>query len=403
MRLRFLLFFAFALAGCASRPVVLTPEQSRSAIVFVPGIYGTALVDSEGERVFLTLGQALWGSTPLALTDPDLGVQGARTLHVAGLLTGVPIIPWLYSIDGYGEAETYLMRQFGGRNAVMSMPYDWRRDCFKAVEDLDQLIQKLKARGVTRVGLVSHSMGGLITAYYLRYGTQPPEGAVENWEGARQVHAAVLVGVPFGGAIQSFHNLLNGTSLGTAETPLSAESLGTFPSMYELMPAEDMQSAINLSKQPLPDPFRDFALWKKRQWGLLQFPATPAVKTRREQVLGQYLRRSSAFSKKLRAPAGATPGPRLPGLVIQGIGRPTHAKGQWRAQSLNEEGGWNFGQDELSADGDGVVTLESSKLPSGFDRGLKYAVLLTDSSHTEQLHARAPQEAIAHFLHAHGF
>jgi pimeloyl-ACP methyl ester carboxylesterase len=395
-----LLPFLFA---CATRPPALAPEVAHSAVLFVPGIYGTALVDSEGAQLFLTVEQALWGTTPLALVEPDLGVQGAKPLKAAGLLTGVPIIPWLYAIDGYGAAEDYLIREFGRRNSVLSMPYDWRQDNFIAVQALDALVQKLKARGVMRIALVSHSMGGLITGYYLRYGAQPPETAVENWAGAKAVQAAVFVGVPFGGAVQSFHNLLHGTSLGTAETPLAALSLGTFPSMYQLMPAEDMGSAINVDGHPLADPFRDFALWKKLHWGLLQFPAPAPLLTKRENVMETYLRRAQAFSRKLRAPAGRPSAHPLPALVVQGEKRSTPARVQWRAKTMDQTGGWDFSTGALEADGDGVVTVASSHLPAGFDSGLKYSVAFTYSSHTEQLYDCRPRSTISGFLHSQGF
>ncbi len=61
-------------ASCRSEPMVVTEK----AIIFIPGYSGSALRNqSTGERIWLTVSEALWGSSTLALDEEGLEISGS--------------------------------------------------------------------------------------------------------------------------------------------------------------------------------------------------------------------------------------------------------------------------------------------------------------------------------------
>ena len=97
-----------------------------------------------------------------AITDRAAGrdFYGAiiRTLETAGgYLKGIP-----------GEPVT------DGHRRYYILVYDWRQDNVQTARRLDELITRIRtdyADPDLKVDIVAHSMGGLATRYYLRYGT----------------------------------------------------------------------------------------------------------------------------------------------------------------------------------------------------------------------------------------
>ena len=313
--------------------------RGKRVIIFVPGFYGTALADSRtGSRVFQTFGQALWGGIPLALTEPDLGVPDARPLRTDGLLGAVSVIPGIYSLDGYGGSLDFLTDAYGREARVIPFAYDWRRDNYVAVKALAQQVRDLERDGARSIVLVAHSMGGIIVSYYLRYGDADFATATETWEGARHIEAVIAAGVPFGGSIKAFYNLFNGTSVGLATKPLTAVTLGTFPSMYQLVPGSRLLA---------------FDEWKSRRAGLFQDEVSPEIRARRDEYLRWCLSRARALRAIIDGPLVHAPTRKVPFLSVVGIGEDTPSS-----------------REKLEEDGDGVVARADAQLPGAYARAL---------------------------------
>jgi len=122
--------------------------------------------------------------------------------------------------------------------------------------------------------IVGHSMGGLLTRYFLRYGGEelPENGTVPpvTWAGAQDVERAILVSPPNGGSLDAFEQLIKGFDKGAPFIPkYEAAVLGTFPSVYQLMPRPRHGRIIKDEdpSQPIGDLY-DPALWAKNGWGL---------------------------------------------------------------------------------------------------------------------------------------
>ena len=190
-----LLLCSFSACSASVTPHGPYAEASRSAVIVVAGYYGTKLsrVDN-GELLWVTATQAFGGAQSLILPLPDLALDGVA-LRPSGILDEVRVVPWLYSFEVYRPLLAELGRLHGGHVSIEPLNYDWRLDLMDAVRLLSAEIRRLKSQGITHIALVAHSMGGLIVSYYLRYGDQELEQAVETWEGTAHVEKVVMAGV----------------------------------------------------------------------------------------------------------------------------------------------------------------------------------------------------------------
>lgn len=427
--LLFALFALFGLAGCDPGRGSAQPPSADSgdrAIVFVPGFYGTALArETDGKRVFITLWEGLFGSTSLGVPWPDLLIQGALPLRPDGILEGVTLVPFLYTIDGYGSAVRFLQDEFGSGASVVTLPYDWRMDLLDAVRELASRVRTLKARGKTRIALVAHSMGGLVVSYYLRYGEQDfsPEAPRETWAGAREVRAAAIAATPFRGSMAVMRNMQEGIPIGLNRAALNAESYSSFASVYAMLPSPETRAVLAPSTRGIPRPdsysaseaIYSPALWTRQGWGLLRATrASEPVTHRRADFTARQLRRAADFHRAVQAPLGAD-APELASIFFVGEGTRTLARAFWTDPHLDGPGEWIFHPKKipdrfphlkpgiLMEDGDGTVTSASSAIPDALSRGLRAKVVVTKLGHSGMLGNAEIQREITGLLRARGF
>jgi pimeloyl-ACP methyl ester carboxylesterase len=216
--------------------------QGRLPIIFIPGLAGTQLVNRNGEvwpnaialglsgdDAFLNvLALAADGRTPAQPANPDY--TSVRTGDVLRTVIGV---------DVYQGALDYLGSR-GYRESDRSLtvfPYDWRVDVRVAADRLDALIVQVKAAtGASRVNLLAHSMGGLVTRAYL---ADPAR--------ATNVNAVVSLGTPYFGTPQTWAILhyRNGPcffevfGFFCATNPATLYTLAqNFSGIYQLLPSD---------------------------------------------------------------------------------------------------------------------------------------------------------------------
>jgi pimeloyl-ACP methyl ester carboxylesterase len=412
---------AFTLVGCGSNSVryefSAAAVKDRKVVIFVPGFYGTALADKiTHERFFLTAYQGLFGSQTLAIATPDLGVPGARDLVPDGVLENVPVVPLIYSQDVYGNAIHFLKDSFGKRAEIIPFAYDWRQDLHQSVVELNTLITRLQESGVSDIYLVGHSLGGVITSYYLRYGIQPPESAVDTGEGATRIRAAVVAGAPYLGVASAFRNFQLGTSLGGAKAPLNQLALSTFPSMYHLMSVTDSGTYRNKHFDKIKQSIYDPKIWEKSGQGFYHDQTgTAEVQQRRAAATANYLARADAFMSRLREPAYRPIGlGKYPLFIYVGIGIPTFARVLWTGENYNSEGEWVYDDDKmhrffpdlaassLEADGDGTVPETSAMPPAAIVTDFSPEVLVGNARHEAMFINEGLREGIKKFFGANG-
>lgn len=312
----------FALAACLTRPdetLRILYEQSaqyhkpdRNPVIVIPGILGTRLVDDAS-------GRTVWGAFNNTSVDPSkrddaqlLGLPIADEIFLQSIrdevrpdgvleqvrlsFLGIPLDIRAYvgilsslGVGGYRDPAFGAGLDYGEDHfTCFQFPYDWRRDNVENAQLLKAFIDERKAyvreeykrrfgidKADIKFDIVAHSMGGLLTRYYLRYGDQPlPEdGSLPdlNWAGAEDVERVILIGTPNAGAGDAFEQLINGYDPGKPVLPhYPAHVLGTFPSIYQLMPRARHQRVVwrDEAQTPVEDIF-DPELWDRYGWGIM--------------------------------------------------------------------------------------------------------------------------------------
>ncbi len=320
-----------ALGGCASLPLLAPgdpePELAliynpaahyhgpdRNPIIVIPGLLGTRLVDQ-------TTGVLAWGVFEASAvgTDPegmrllalpvrnDVPIEQLRDgLEPDGVLeqirirlAGIPIEIEAYArilatlgAGGYRDESLGLGGEvdYGpGHFTCFQFDYDWRRDNIANAKRLAAFIQEKRAyvqeqyrelygieQADVKFDIAAHSMGGLVTRWFLRYGAQglgpngePPE---LTWEGARFVERAILIGTPNAGSVEAFEQLVRGDQLAPLLPVYPPALIGTFPSAYQLLPRPRHRSVVWDGDPERPVDLMDPELWERMGWGL----ASPA-------------------------------------------------------------------------------------------------------------------------------
>lgn len=207
-------------------------------VVLIPGITGSVLERDGSEIWGLSAAAALRGilsggksiqDLRLEKDDPTLEDLGDG-IRATRLVNDVHLLPGLWSIDGYSSVSRRLQQRLGLQPGVdfFELPYDWRRDNRVAARRLQRLAEgwlahRRKTYAEAKLILVAHSMGGLISRYY-----------IEVLGGWRDVRTLVTFGTPYRGSVQAVVSLVQGVP-GLSFLGL-AELCRSFTSVYQLLP-----------------------------------------------------------------------------------------------------------------------------------------------------------------------
>ncbi len=207
--------------------------------VLVPGILGSVL-EKDGKDAFGLTAEAGFralfsgGKTiralhltedPVAVQDLDDGVRATR------LAADAHLVPGLWKVDGYGKVGQFLRRRLKlvAGETYHEFPYDWRRDNRVAAHRLAEcargwLDAQRERTPDARLVLVAHSMGGLVSRYYLE--------CLGGWADCR---ALITFGTPFRGSLNALDYLVNGYSKAFGLVDLT-ELMRSFTSVHQLLP-----------------------------------------------------------------------------------------------------------------------------------------------------------------------
>ncbi len=211
----------------------------QDLVVVLPGITGSVL-QKDGKDIWALSGESLWqyissrGASLDSLrlpphppdNPPDDGVRATRVVSSFHGIFG------LAKIDGYTDLVQAIKANFSfPDNNLIIFPYDWRlSNSFNAKRLKDVIDKQLKElpsyNRDTGVILIAHSMGGLVSRYYL-----------EVLEGWRHCRAFITFGTPFRGSVNAVDYLANGYKKLFVNL---TDIMRTFPSVYELMPRYKM-------------------------------------------------------------------------------------------------------------------------------------------------------------------
>jgi hypothetical protein len=157
---------------------------------------------------------------------------------------------------GY-QAEGFPLAPGKTYNTLFQFAYDWRRDLQWNASKLHEFINEKRKYmqeqyrvmyGVkdhdVQFDLMGHSMGGLVSRYYLYFGNSdlPPDGQKPEvtWAGSKYVDRLFILGTPNAGYLDTVLEMQKGTDL----PPFPPALLGTWPTYYQMMPAPSMRSVV---------------------------------------------------------------------------------------------------------------------------------------------------------------
>jgi hypothetical protein len=378
-------------------------DATRNPVIVIPGVLGSRLVEPDGRVV--------WGSFGGGSVDPETP-EGARTVALPmaegrplaalrdqavpeGVLDRVRIR--LFGVPLESRAYVYILKTLGvggyrdedlgrsgsvhyraGHFTCFQFPYDWRRDNAENAHRLGEFIEQKRAyvqseltrryglrRDDLKFDVIAHSMGGLLLRYYLEYGGAPlPEdGSLPpvTWAGAAHVARAVLVASPNAGSVEALRNLVEGVRFSFLLPRYGAAVIGTFPSLYQLLPRARHHAVLDVEHEPL-DPL-DPAVWRRFGWGLASPQADPVLaellpevsdQADRRRVADDHLAKALARARQFHAALDrpAVPPPGLTLHLFAGDSEPT-------PRALRADAAGNLTVSE-TAPGDGTVLRTSA-------------------------------------------
>ncbi len=157
------------------------------------------------------------------------------------LIADTHLIPGLWKIDGYTKTSKLITENFEVTEGDIyndsedkaanfyHFPYDWRRDNRVNAKILKRLLaQRLKTwressgNSKAKVILLAHSMGGLVSRYYLE--------TLGGWQDCR---ALFTFGTPYRGSLNAVNFLANGYKQAFIEL---TEIMRSLTSVYQLLP-----------------------------------------------------------------------------------------------------------------------------------------------------------------------
>lgn len=343
-------------------------SKADTAILFIPGFYGSRLINEKTKAsVWIDAREALLGSHSLRL--PVSTGDPALPLVSAGVLERVRVVPGIYTIDVYGGLLQTLRGEFSGKAEIIPFDYDWRLSPAHAIEKLADKVENLQNQGFREIRFIAHSFGGLIASYYLRYGTQEPGRAKENWFGAERVGRVIFAGVPFRGVMSVFRNMQHGVKVAWNSSLLDRDSYGSLQGAYLLLPYAEEDCLIDENGHGISGEIRDPREWKTKEWGFLKGSSHPSACL---AYIETWLDKANDYTSRIHADARSPLPSSFRSVNIIGKGRPTLARGLRKNGRIGfypadlKEMAPGFLPSRLDAEGDGTVTLASARLPAAF-------------------------------------
>ena len=228
----------------------MTQPTLRDLLIFLPGIMGSSL-RLDNADLWAVSGQSVW---QFFKTAPHLGqrLQALKVcdddyqrtdlgdgITVGEVIMGDALVAPLLRIGGYRPMIERIVHDFDGvvtgsvhaprDNAnFFPFPYDWRRDNRASALQLKAFIDRQLPKWRTHSGakdakviLIAHSMGGLVSRYYLE--------ALGGWRACRLL---LTIATPHRGSLDAVDTLANGIKFFPSLTRVTRE----LTSIYQLLP-----------------------------------------------------------------------------------------------------------------------------------------------------------------------
>lgn len=216
----------------------------KDVVVLLPGLLGSVL-ERDGKEIWGLSGGALLraltslgGSVESLTLKSDSGGELADDGVVpTKVLPDTQLLPGFWKVDGYTQVARTLESRLNlipGAN-FFTFPYDWRRDIRITAKRLAREAEGWLHRWRTTYGgapdsrliLVAHSMGGVVSRYFLE--------CLEGWKNTR---ALITFGTPHRGSFMALQALALGfrKDLGPVKLFDLSAMVRSLPGAYQLLP-----------------------------------------------------------------------------------------------------------------------------------------------------------------------
>ncbi len=337
------------------------------AIVFIPGIKGSRLVDAypTGWPVRWSLEDMIGGNVienplDMALTHGRYDAQDGHWMRPGHA------IGYLYNrlIDK--------LRAWQKPQPLYVYPYDWRQPLEISAAQLVRMLEDIQGREQTagrsrELSFVTHSMGGLLLRSAL--------GLRDRRAPFRDVHRIVFIAPPFRGSIGAPYALVAGEREGLFSSDEDSRRLArTFPSVYQMTPSW-IQAAVDSDGHALD-------LFKPIHW--------QANVRDGDEFHAGFLHEAEAFVRgngKSRQARSAAPmlGDRTLAahadriLILCGVGHPTPDRLPVQTANVRNPNWFDFAGARITPHGDGTVPMVSAAVKgvtlAAFEHTSEHALL----------------------------
>ncbi len=299
--------FGVFVAGIFANKAVFKPDLHRlymesmmvkdqPPVIFIHGVLGSKLKDINTEedlwpgavsRLLLhDYSDIAFDINPETLNPlPSKAVAYAISDGAAGKDFYGKIVRTLSETGGY-KLSTVGEQVNPAQKNYYVFHYDWRQDNVITAGQLADFIEQIRVdyhNPDLKVDIVAHSMGGLITRYYMRYGKQDVIGDNDfdkklNMYGAERVRRVILLGTPNLGSVKTLNLFIQGVDIGINQ--IGTETLASMPSLYQLFPHPLVDWIVKSDGTPLQRDLFDVDIWRSFQWSIFD------PKTRQRIVKG---------------------------------------------------------------------------------------------------------------------
>ena len=166
-------------------------------LLFVPGLMGSELIDAKGTVWPGSLWNGIVGFDEerfQRLLDPNLAI--GNVIRKAGYVVDI-YDQWLKAFSKLRQNGRQIFDEASDPPTLYTAPYDWRIDlAISAEKCLASLVEKINAdwKGKAAIHVVAHSLGGLLSRYYLQC------GKFDGNDGFSAIRSFTTFGTPHNGA-----------------------------------------------------------------------------------------------------------------------------------------------------------------------------------------------------------
>lgn len=192
--------------------------------VVIPGIMGSILELN---------GEVIWPGSALDLYLPYNKMDALRNpdLVATDIIRKVSIsVQYQKLVDDLGKCG---FREDSNPKTLYVCPYDWRKDNALAAQKLADLLEHaVTQNGATEISLIGHSMGGLVSRYYLE------SGEFDGRPGFSSIRRLLTLGTPHRGAPLALSAAMGKEKrlfLNADQVQLLAKD-PRYPALYQLLP-----------------------------------------------------------------------------------------------------------------------------------------------------------------------